>query len=299
MNKSFNASYKFSCGEINFQFDIDQTLSLNKSLSNYVVSDDKDFHNHPFYEIFFVFDNEMKIVFENDTKTYKNCVICLPPNTKHYSIRSTDYRILFSYNKKNTKKGIFENFISNVFATENLCQIPFISSGLNGYLKELCKVFYNQKTDLDQEIIVSLIKCILYDIYSLYASNESTTQKDYYLNESRYISISSLIKKCTSKENDITIATIADALCLSKKQTARIISKYYGKTLAEVITEEKLNYATYLLKNTNLSIYDIAFESNFNSYSYFCRCFSKKFGCLPLRYRKDNNLIYNPKHVDF
>ena len=292
MDKIFNASYKFTFGEISFQFDIDESLSLTQEKTNdFNQSDDKDFHDHPYYEIFFVFDNQMKIILENETKHYQNCIVCLPPNTKHYSFRATDFRILFSYNTKNRPKGDFEKFISNIFATNVIYQIPITNSALIEYLKQLCSLFYNQQNEIDREVIISLLKCILYSIYSLYANSEPLKQKNFYLNESRYIMINTLIKNCFSKESEVSLSTLADSLCLSKKQASRLIKKYYGKTLSEVIMEEKLNYSAYLLKNTNLSIYDVAFESNFHSYSYFCRCFTKKFGILPLQYKKENSTI--------
>ena len=294
MDKIFNASYSFTLGNINFQIDIDETLSLEKRAKEYVKSDDKDFHDHPFYEVFIIFDDEMKITFENETNKYRGCVVCIPPNVKHYSVRATDYRILFSYTRKNDLKGSFENFISNVLAPKCVCMIPNISLELGCYMKELLKLFYNQRSEVDKEVIVSLLKSVFYSIYLLYEDSVSTKQEYYYVNESRYIIISSLVKMSATRGNDITLTTVADALCLSKKQASRIVSKYYGKTLSEVVTEEKLNYAAYLLKNTAYSIYDVAFESNFHSYSYFCRRFTEKFGCVPLSYRKNPNHNFLP-----
>lgn len=285
MKKNFNSSYRFSFGNINFQIDIDETLSSEINSNNSTKSKYLFFHSHPFYELFFVFDEELEIVFENERKKYLNCIVCLPPNFKHYSLRSSDYRILFSYSKKNNAKGGFESFITDFLATETVCQFPVTVPLLKGYLKELCDVFYNQESELDSEAIVSLLKCIIYRMYSLlYSPGESIKKTDYSTKESRCIIIDALIAKC--KKENINITTIADALCISKKQASRIIYKYYGKPLSEIITEEKLNYAAFLLKNTNLSVCDIALESNFQSYSYFCHQFKKKFGCVPLHYRK-------------
>ena len=289
MNKTYNASYKFSFGEISFQVDIDETLSSEVIKKDFPVTKAKVLHDHPFYELFFVFDDEMEIVFEKETKKFKNSIVCLSPNTKHYTVRSSDYRILVSYNTKHEAKSGFEGFITHFFGNESVRHIPTVSSGLSAYLKELCNIFYNQKSELDREAIISLLKCILHNIYSLYTDNGSINNQGYFTNESRYIIISSLITGCTTSGNEITISTLADALCLSKKQTSRLISKYYGKSLTEIITDEKLKYAAYLLKHTDFSIYDIAFESNFHSYSYFCRRFKEKFGCLPLNYRKGND----------
>lgn len=287
MRRNSNSSYKFSFGDVNFQVDIDESLSSELRNKDFPITKDKVLHSHPYYELFFIFNDDTEIVFEKETKRFTNHIVCLPPNMRHYTLRSLDYRILFSYNSKNDAKGGFKNFISKFLAAEELCLIPIDTSGLEEYLKELCELFYNQQNDLDSEVIVSLLKCIFHRIYSLYIKTTSAKKQGYSANESRYITVNSLISKCTSRESNITISTIAEALCLSKKQTSRLIDKYYGKTLSEVITDEKLNYAVYLLKNTNHSIYDIAFECNFHSYSYFCFQFKKKFGCVPLQYRKE------------
>lgn len=285
MNIILNASYKFTFGDISFQVDLDESLLSSKRKRSYSAKE-KAFHSHPFHEIFFVLDGETEIVFENDTRSYKNCIVCLPPDVRHYTNRSSDYRILFSYSEKSGSKGSFEKFISKILASDGISQIQITAQGLKGYLEELCGVFYNRKNELDSEVIISILKCIFYSLYSSYSDSESVKKQDYLTSESRYIIISSIIAGCTTQGNEITLATVADALCLSHKQTSRLIFKYYGRSLSEVVTDEKLNYAAYLLRNSDLSIYDIAFESNFHSYSYFCQLFKRKFGCAPLSYRK-------------
>lgn len=287
MDVIINASYKFTFGDISFQVDLDESLLSSKRTKKRSVKDNA-LHSHPYYEMFFVFDGETEIVFENDTRSYKNCIVCLPPDVRHYTNRSSDYRILFSYSEKNGSKGSFEKFISKILASDGISQIPITAQGLKGYLEELCGVFYNRKNELDGEVIISILKCIFYSLYSSYSDSGSVKNQDYLSTESRYIIISSIIAGCTTPGNEVTVKAIADALCLSHKQTSRLIFKYYGRPLSEVVTDEKLNYAAHLLKNSNLSIYDIAFESNFHSYSYFCQLFKRQFGCAPLSYRKSN-----------
>ena len=279
MNIILNASYKFTFGDISFQVDLDESLLSSKRTRSYSAKENA-FHSHPFHEIFFVLDGETEIVFENGVRRYQGCIVCLPPNVRHYTKRSSDYRILFSYRKKSGACDSFGKFISEILASSDINQIPITSQGLRGYLEELCDVFYNRKNELDSEVISSILKCIFYSIYSSYSNSETMKKQDYLTSESRYIIISSIIAGCTTQGNEITLATVADALCLSHKQTSRLIFKYYGRSLSEVVTDEKLNYAAYLLRNSDLSIYDIAFESNFHSYSYFCQLFKRKFGCL-------------------
>ena len=287
MEKRFNSSYKLTLGDLKFQIDIDETLSAEHRAKSFPAYKDKVFHTHPFYELFFVFEDETEIIFEKERKAYKNCIVCLPPSVKHYTLRSNDFRILFSYAPQSESRSAFKSFFTEFFASEAVCQIPISIPSVREYIKELCEIFYGQRNLLDSEVITSILKCILYRIYSLGMTGEA--KQEYYAKESRYITIQTLVSKSTYQGSDISLSAIADALCLSKKQTSRLIYKYYGKPLSEVIADEKLNYAAYLLKNTSHSVYDIAYASNFHSYSYFYRSFKEKYGCLPLQYRKNRD----------
>ena len=285
MKRPFNSSYSFTFGDISFQVDIDESLTRRGEWNNFAAKS-KILHSHPYYELFFIFDEETEIVFENERWKHSDAIVCLSPEVKHYTIRSNDYRILFTYSRKNGNHGGFGAFITDFLCAGGASHIAAVDSGLQKYLEELCKVFYDQKSELDGEVIVSLLKCILYRAYSLYTEDTSAKKSSYFSKESRYITICSLISECTTRDTDITVGDVAEALCLSKKQASRLIYKYYGKPLSEVVTDEKLNYAAYLLRNTAHPVCDIAFECNFNSYSYFCHRFKRRFGCAPLQYRK-------------
>ena len=285
MKKPFNSSYSFTFGDVSFEVDIDESLT-RRGEWNTLTAKSKILHSHPYYELFFIFDEETQIVFENERQKYKSSIVCLSPEVRHYTLRSNDYRILFSYSKKSGSRGGFCAFITDFLATGGVSHIVAEDSGLQKYLEELRDVFYNQKSELDGEVIVSLLKCIFYRAYSLYTADANAKNPCYSSKESRYIVICALVSECTTRDTDITVGDVAEALCLSKKQASRLIYKYYGKPLSEVITDEKLNYAAYLLKNTAHPVCDIALECNFNSYSYFCHRFKKRFGCAPLQYRK-------------
>ena len=69
---------------------------------------------------------------------------------------------------------------------------------------------------------------------------------------------------------------------------AHIVKKYYGKSLSQVINDEKLGYASYLLTATSLPISDVAIQSNFHSDNYFFQKFKDHFGETPLQYRKSS-----------
>ena len=58
-----------------------------------------------------------------------------------------------------------------------------------------------------------------------------------------------------------------------------------GKTYTEHLQEKRLSQAAFLLKNTSLSVEEIAIAVGYENKSYFHRIFSKKYGATPKKYK--------------
>ncbi len=65
------------------------------------------------------------------------------------------------------------------------------------------------------------------------------------------------------------------------------IKKRTGKTYTEHLQEKRLSQAAFLLKNTNLSVEEIAIAVGYENKSYFHRIFTEKFATTPKKYRND------------
>jgi AraC-like DNA-binding protein len=68
---------------------------------------------------------------------------------------------------------------------------------------------------------------------------------------------------------------------LSRSQLYRKISSITGLSPNDFIRDFRLKKALNLLENQKGNIAQIAFETGFNSPSYFAKCFQKQFGILP------------------
>ncbi len=66
---------------------------------------------------------------------------------------------------------------------------------------------------------------------------------------------------------------------------SRMVKRLSGKTFKELLVEKKMSQACYLLKNTKLSITDIAFSIGYENTSYFHRTFRAIYGVSPRDYR--------------
>lgn len=285
MRKFLNTSYSFTLGGVKINADIDVSLSSLTIDTTYLswANEHKTLHSHPMHELFFVFDNPMYVKTAYGTTEYRNCILCIPPKFEHCSIRSTDYRIVCSLNFKESGSSDFGSFFARLFSSDDITAVGSIRGELKTYLEELCYTLYHGKSDIENEAAVSALKLIFYHIYLSGAESKEQLNDN---KESYYLLTSHIVTGSVDGDEPITIGTIADALHLSKKQASRIIYKYYGKPLSEVLLDAKLKRAVYLLTATDIPISEVAGQSNFHSENYFYTKFKETYGETPLHYRK-------------
>lgn len=88
------------------------------------------------------------------------------------------------------------------------------------------------------------------------------------------------------EETDFNSEELAQALGISQRQLYRKLKGITGNTVHEFITKVRMNQAEELLRNSELSISQIAYKVGFSEPSNFSRTFSKHFGCSPSQYLK-------------
>ena len=85
---------------------------------------------------------------------------------------------------------------------------------------------------------------------------------------------------------DLNRVKIADAIHLNPDYLSYCFHKEFETTLTLYIASKRMDQAKYLLKNTNLSINEIAEQVGIPNTSYFYRQFKKATGKTPQQYRK-------------
>lgn len=86
---------------------------------------------------------------------------------------------------------------------------------------------------------------------------------------------------------DITLDEIAQRVYCSKCHAIREFKAAYGVTPYEYILRKRFAIASDMLKNTALTISNIAEKTGFCDVRYFSSCFSERFGISPSDYRKN------------
>ena len=278
---SRNYTFKFSGTK--FSVDIGKSFcgaSLPESEKGSAVA--KLSHYHAKCELFFVGDDPITIHTPEKATQYRRCTVFVPPFCRHTTVRSKDYRILFSFETKAQNACDFSDFCNSFFASRDIFSFEF-DPAFEVYLSRLGQLI-TEGDNLHNEAaaaILSLIFC------SIYENNAKKHRPDGSVPGSYLLTIEQIINSYSlSPSRKVTLGEVAAALHLGNKQTSRIIYKYFGKSLAELVTEKRLSVASNLLLTTNLPISEVANEANFNSENYFYIQFRKAFGCTPLAYRK-------------
>lgn len=84
----------------------------------------------------------------------------------------------------------------------------------------------------------------------------------------------------------ISLEELSNLIYRSSAQTIRIFKKEFGSTPYAYHIESKIRAAKRLLRNTNMTVKQIAYELNFSDEHYFSNVFKKATNFSPKQYRK-------------
>ena len=228
-------------------------------------------HSHFTYEVFFVTEGTLELVTEQDTTVFERAIVILPPKLRHYSVSSGD-----------------GNFCL-LFSTEDPQLRQILDPEIKKLPLDIPDAFYIQRAAAclrepqpDIHEIRLLIRLLFHRILMLLLPQQDTknTEPDC----GHVNTIEQYINNHLSEK--ISLADVAAHVYLSTRQVSRIVSKEWGCTLVELVTQKRLDKSRILLEKTDLKIEDIARRTFVGSPNYFYAMFKRKYGFSPLQYRK-------------
>ena len=104
------------------------------------------------------------------------------------------------------------------------------------------------------------------------------TQSNYVIEAIKYIQF--------NYSNDISVDSIANAVGISRSHLYRVFISNLDQSPIDYLTEYRINEACNLLKNTNLSISQVAVSVGFFDQFYFSRVFKKIKKMPPSKYKQ-------------
>lgn len=126
-------------------------------------------------------------------------------------------------------------------------------------------------------------------IWALLAENISCT-KDSRVNNSDFSILKEMLRfiQCSYAEK-ISLSEIAAAGAVGQSKCCQLFTKYLGQTPNNYLVSYRLQKCTELLKNTDMTVTEIALAIGFGGSSYLAETFRKKYGMTPTQYKKIKN----------
>lgn len=233
-------------------------------------------HTHPFVEIVLLKEGNLNFYYEDIIlELNTNDLIITPPLKYHFyesQPESTHEKIVFQIKTPD----FFNNCDFNELKKTNISNNMILSSiykrfehYINNSEKPIINDNFSTLMDcLAQELVISL-NCLEDDFLVPVTKNRLLS------------SILSHINKNLSQIN--SLSDITKKFYISENYLHKLFKENLRITPLNYINQKKITLANNLLKNGQ-SLYAIAEQCGFNSYSSFYRCYKKHFGTIPSKF---------------
>ncbi|MNR45413.1 HTH-type transcriptional regulator YesS [compost metagenome] len=85
--------------------------------------------------------------------------------------------------------------------------------------------------------------------------------------------------------NEISLSSLSEGIHMNSSYVSRIYKSVMGSNFSEHLAGIKMKHAESLLRETDLSIKEIAAKLGYSNPRYFANVFKENFGCTPKSYR--------------
>ncbi len=166
--------------------------------------------------------------------------------------------------------------------SENLSYLLFESKGIlpvNNLIENMIWMIINKTPNINTTIQTTMgLLFMNLSKYSETLKKDDPAQFDQGL-------IFSVLQYIDNNYRDGSLEDIASSLGLPTYQLSRLLKKYTGKNFKDLLKLRKLQQASYLLKDTSLTIDEIMEKIGYNNSSYFYNSFKELYGTSPKKYR--------------
>ena len=95
-----------------------------------------------------------------------------------------------------------------------------------------------------------------------------------------------ILKINSDYRENLTLDSVAAELGITPQYLSRLFCKNAGVGFSQYLARARLEKAAFYLKETKLTVTEIAYEVGYRDLSHFMRSFKKHFGVTPLGYKK-------------
>jgi len=270
-----------------------EDMALPKKNTIFVVTHDTKLktptHSHNFIEILYVVKGSILNTVDNQEIHMMQGDICIHNKNAKHSIKiikesSIIANILIL--DEIFYQGTFSSFMEDTnviadFLNHKLLYHNFLFYSA-GHSKKIQNVLYNLFTEF---VEADYYQTYSLEAYTLLLLNELVKLKScsfYGINKKVRDIIEYIQNNCCTK----TLEEIANDLNYTANYLTRLIKKTTGVKCSDIMINIRLNFAIKYLRETDLSIDEIANKVGYSSSSHFYRIFKKKTGMSPHQYKQ-------------
>ncbi|MEL6846777.1 MAG: helix-turn-helix transcriptional regulator, partial [Bacteroidota bacterium] len=93
------------------------------------------------------------------------------------------------------------------------------------------------------------------------------------------------------------VAELAEEMHMSRSTLLRRVKSASGQSVALYIRQLRLKHAKAMLKDSSLTVSEIAYKVGFSSSSYFTKCFREEYGYPPSEEAQQSPVVQNQPNV--
>lgn len=263
--------------EMNNEFKVETARQTDHVMPN--------LHYHDFYEIYIQDEGTRDHIIGNSFyELHPHEVLLFKPNLLHQSFSKNPHTRTIIYFTDHYLHKYFSDEIIKRF--QYIFHYKYVSLSPESYyrireiVRDLSKEDYY---DRDNLIFTKLSEILM--ILWKHTREIPDTQIPYPIPQNN--SVSPLITYV--HENYLTlnnITEIADSFYITPSHLCRTFKKLTGYTIIQYINLLKIHHATFLLRESDKNITEIALDCGFNSTMYFCKTFKSILNITPTEYRK-------------
>ena len=245
-------------------------------------------HYHLFCECHFVKNGTFRVKTENESRLIAgDAFLVIPNRLRHHvetvlsPIQKISFYVVISKNDEPTNET-FEVF-RHIFLESDL----FVCEKENGYFNQILSLVQERKEtrNLFEMKLRHLFSLAMIELFEQVGrpneKNEEHSSLRY--REEVLLKIESFMVESFSP--DASLEDLASYLCLSARQTNRLLKQVFNSTFQEIKNQKRLESAKQLIRETELSLNEISERLGYGSYTGFHKMFRLQTGMSPEEYR--------------
>ncbi|WP_164821777.1 AraC family transcriptional regulator [Paenibacillus koleovorans] len=274
-----------------FQYNLEFSFLVNDFLIQRVQKDglsidNYPLHNHETYEMYYLLSGTRGYVIEDQSYTLRKGELVLIDRNDQHKLLDDSFRdgIILAFNRK-FLDGYIESIpqVLNIFSEIKLLQLTaaeqsFFETLLTKMLREYKKREYGYMDYMR----VSLLELLLWLQRRMHEERRNRSIH----NVSLHHTVEEIAQFVTLHySTPMTLTMLAEMFYISPFHLSRLFKNVTGFNFVKYLNHVRMTEAQKLLRDSHLSVTDIARQVGFESLTHFGRVFKELADCTPSQYR--------------